>query len=209
MKTIFSLVLLLVLLAGATKATAQGQMTSDQVNQWFQKKEWLNGLQLQPHETINKAELARQYQLNKVYWDKAFAYIKEHDLKTMANGRYPIDGDNVFVFVTENPTKELDSTQWESHRNYVDLHYVVSGEEMIGDFPITKLTVTKPYDAAKDIANYSGEGKIYAANPGTFFIFFPSDGHRPGITPRLNDSVGQAGGNKADKKIVIKIRYKE
>jgi YhcH/YjgK/YiaL family protein len=75
---------------------------------------------------------------------------------------------------------------------------VASGEEKIGVCPITKLSVTKSYDASKDAANYSGTGEIYTAMPGTFFLFFPSDGHRPGITP---------GGNKADKKIVIKIRY--
>jgi len=203
MKSQFVLKLLLILLAGSIKATAQGDAktwTTDQINQWFNKKEWLNGLAFQPHETINKAELARQYQLNKVYWDEAFAFLKENDLKALANGRFPIDGENVFAFITENPTKNLDSTQWESHKNYVDLHYVISGEEMIGDCPKSKLTVTKSYDASKDIANYSGAGKIYTARPGTFFIFFPSDGHRPGISP---------GGNKSDKKIVIKIRYAE
>jgi len=201
MKTIFSLPFILIFSIGS--ATAQGDAkawTTDQADQWFRKKVWLNGLTLEPHETINKAELARQYQLNKVYWDKALAYLKEHDLKALPNGRFPIDGENVFVFISENPTKDLDSTQWESHKNYVDLHYVVSGEEMIGDCPVTKLTVTKPYDPSKDIANYAGEGKIYPAKPGTFFIFFPSDGHRPAITP---------GGNKPDKKIVIKIRYSE
>ena len=201
MKSIFTLKIILILLASTQLANAQGDAktwTTDQVNEWFMKKEWLSGLPLQPHETINKAELARQYQLNKIYWDKAFAYLKDHDLKTLANGRFPIDGDNVFAFITENPTKDLDSTQWESHRNYVDLHYVISGEEMIGDYPISNLMVTKSYDASKDIANYSGTGKIYTVRPGTFFIFFPSDGHRPGISP---------GGNKTDKKIVIKIRY--
>jgi YhcH/YjgK/YiaL family protein len=198
MKTIFTLVL--ILFTGALKAQDPKAWTTEQVNQWYQKKEWLNGLALQPHETINKAELARQYQLNKVYWDKAFAYLKDHDLKSLPNGRFQIDGENVFVFITENPTKDMDSTQWESHKNYVDLHYVVSGEEMIGDYPINKLTVTQPYDPSKDIAHYAGEGKTYSAKPGTFFIFFPSDGHRPSISP---------GGNKPDKKIVIKIRYAE
>ena len=57
-----------------------------------------------------------------------------------------------------------------------------------------------PYDASKDLVNYSGEGKFYTATPGTFFLFFPKDAHRPNVTP---------AGNKPDKKIVIKIRYTE
>ena len=171
---------------------------SQQVNEWFQKKEWLAGLQLEPHETINKTAFAKQYQLNKQYWDKAFAFLKNHNLETLAVGRYDIDGDNVYAMVTENPTKNMDSTKWESHRNYVDLHLVITGEEKIGVADVSKLTVTMPYDASKDLANYSGEGKFYLAKPRTFFLFFPSDAHRPNVT---------TGSNKTDKKLVIKIRY--
>jgi YhcH/YjgK/YiaL family protein len=176
-------------------ATAQ---TNAQVNEWYQKKEWLGGVQLQPHETINKTIFAKQYQLNKSYWDKAFAFLKSHDLETLAVGRYDIDGDNVYAMVTENPTKDMDSTKWESHYNYLDLHLVIRGEEKIGIAPVSKLVVTMAYDASKDLANYSGEGKFYIASPGTFFLFFPGEAHRPNIT---------TNGNKPDKKLVIKIRY--
>ena len=193
MKKIFSLAVALFLISVGIHAIAQTD-----TNEWFRKKEWLNGLAWQPHPSIDKEEFARQYQLNKIYWDKAFAFLKEHDLQTLANGRYPVDGENVFAIVTENPTKDYDSTLWESHRNYIDLHYVISGEEKIGVCPIAKLMVTKQYDSTKDLANYSGTGKVYYAFPKTFFLFFPSDGHRPNITP---------GGKKADKKIVVKIRY--
>jgi biofilm protein TabA len=202
MKRILSLSAVLFLFSAMNTAaqTAAKEWTMHNAKKWFKKKEWLGGLQLHPHKTVNKLEFARQYQVNTAYWDKAFAFLREHDLQALANGRYPIDGDHVYAIVTEIPTKDYDSTKWESHRNYIDLHYVVSGEEKIGVYSITKLTVTKPYDASKDVANYSGEGKIYSAVPGTFFLFFPSDAHRPGITP---------GGKKVDKKIVIKIRYAE
>jgi len=201
MKKIVSLLVIVFLFLAATNIFAQTTskaLTTQDAEKWFAKKEWLGGLQLKPHETINKQELARQYQHNKIYWDEAFTFLKEQNLEKLANGKHPIDDDNVFVMVTENPTKDYDSAKWESHRKYVDLHYVISGEEKIGVCPIRKLTVSQPYDSSKDVANYSGEGKTYSAVPGVFFIFFPADGHRPGITP---------GGNKPDKKIVIKIRY--
>jgi YhcH/YjgK/YiaL family protein len=66
----------------------------------------------------------------------------------------------------------------------------------MGKSPFTLLTVTKPYDDAKDVANYSGEGKVYTVSEGTFMLFFPADAHRPNITP---------GGNKVVKKLVIKV----
>jgi len=198
---LFSVTFLFLFSAIQIKAqTTPKALTKKQVNEWYQKKEWLAGLQIQPHETINKTEFARQYQLHKDYWDKAFAFLKNHDLQTLAVGRYAIDSNNVYAMITENPTKDMDSTKWESHRNYIDLHMVISGEEKIGVTDATKLIRSMPYDSSKDLANYSGEGNFYIALPGTFFFFFPSDAHRPNIT---------TGDNKPDKKIVIKIRYAE
>ena len=186
--------------AGFSVAAQTGNkpLTGKQAKEWFATKDWLGGLKMEPHKTIDIPEFARQYQANKDFWDKAFAFLKNQDLQTLAVGRYPIDGENVFAIVTKNPTKDFDSTLWESHRNYIDLHEVISGEEKIGVQSIGKLTVSKPYDASKDLANYAGTGEAWLASPGAFFLFFPSDAHRPSIS---------TGGNKIDKKIVIKIRY--
>lgn len=168
-----------------------------EAKKWFNGKQWLGGLQLTPHKTIDVQELYRQYQANKAYWDKAFAFMREHDLKSLPVGRQAIDGDNVFAIVSEGPTKDADSVKWESHKNYVDLQYVIEGKELIGVDRAARATVTKPYDSEKDVVNYTSNGKLHPAAPGTFFIFFPTDAHRPGITP---------GGNQPDKKLVIKIR---
>ena len=201
MKKKFLLLVLFVALSGSfLQASAQSNpsatWTTHKAKKWFNKKEWLNGTTLMPHTAIDKMEFARQYQANKVYWDKAFTFLKEHDLKTLAVGKYPIDGTNVFASVTEDPSKDFDKTQWESHRKYIDLQYVITGEEKMGKYPFTELTVTKPYDETKDVANYSGDGKIYDVPAGTFMIFFPANAHRPNITP---------GGNKLVKKVVIKV----
>ena len=174
--------------------------TKQEVKKWFKQKEWLNGLELTPHRSINQAEFARQYQQNKIYWDKAFNFLKEQNLLTIAKGKYSIDGDNVFASVTEDPSKDFDKTNWESHRKYIDIQCIITGEEKMGVWPVNKATVTKAYDDNKDVANYAAGGKFYVGTPGTFFIFFSSDAHRPNITP---------GGNKPVKKIVIKVRAAE
>jgi biofilm protein TabA len=174
--------------------------TAKEAKKWFKKRTWLNGASLSPHKSINQQEFARQYQLNKTYWDKAFAFLKEQNLQTIAKGKYPIDGDNVYASVTEDPSKDFDKTNWESHRKYIDLQCIITGEEKMGVWPVQQATVTKEYDDKKDVANYTAEGKFYVGKPGTFFIFFPSDAHRPNITP---------GGNKVVKKIVIKVRVAE
>lgn len=187
----------LIILSSFAQCTAQNGMSKADADKWFDKKAWLGGATLTPSEGINKEEFARQYHINKKYWDEAFAFLKGRDLKTIAVGKYPIDSNNVFATVTEDPSKDFDKTNWESHRKYVDLQCVISGEEKMGKYPVAKATVTKPYDETKDVANYSAEGNFYIVPAGTFIIFFPLDAHRPNITP---------GGNKVVKKIVIKIR---
>jgi YhcH/YjgK/YiaL family protein len=163
---------------------------------WFKKKEWLNSLSITRHSSIDKVQFAKQYHLNKASWDKAFAYLKNTDLRALANGRHVIDGNNVYAIVTEAPTKDYDKTAFESHRKYIDLQYVITGEEKMAKAPLASVTVNKPYDEAADIAYYTGEGKIYTVPAGTFMLFFPTEAHRPNITP---------GGNKVVKKIVIKV----
>lgn len=182
---------------GAHVPTAEGGWTEKKAAQWFRSRVWANGLKLNVAESVNKMEFARQYTANKASWDQAFAYLRDTNLETLAPGKYPVDGENVFVAVTDNPTKEFDKTTWESHRKYIDLQYVVRGAEKIGLAPMATATVTKPYDETRDVANYSVEGQQYEARPGTIYIFFPQDVHRPNI---------KVEGIEKDKKVVVKVR---
>ncbi len=176
--------------------SSNNDWSKHKAKKWFKKKEWLGGLSISPHSSIDKVQFAKQYHLNQSAWDKAFAYLKNTDLKAFRNGRHVIDGNNVYGIVTEAPTKDYDKTAFESHRKYIDLQYVITGEEKMAKAPLASVTVSKPYDEAADIAFYTGEGKIYKVPAGTFMLFFPADAHRPNITP---------GGNKVVKKIVIKV----
>lgn len=171
--------------------------TESKLNEWFEKKEYLNGLSATPNSSIDKAQFAKQYHLNKELWDKAFVYLKATNLQTLTNGRHVIDGDNIYAIVTEAPSKDYDKTAFESHRKYIDLQYVITGEENMSKAPLSSVTVNRPYNENADIAYYTGEGQIYTVPQNSFMLFFPSDAHRPNITP---------GGNKVVKKIVIKIK---
>ncbi len=172
--------------------------TQKQTNNWFRKGSWYNGLTLVPYAGIDKKEFEQQYQKNKRWWDLAFKYLKETDLKAVPPGKYPLDGDSVYVSVTEGPDKDFDQTGWESHRKMIDIQYIVSGKEKIGVSPLSKTTVIKEYDDKRDVANYTAKGKFYVAEPGVMYIFFPNDAHRPSIKVDGFDTV---------KKVVIKVRY--
>lgn len=180
-----------------TAYSQNSEWTERKAKKWFKKKEYLNGLKASPHAAINKVEFAKQYHLNKVFWDKAFSYLRDTDLLTLKNGRHTIDGDNVYSIVSEAPLKDYDKTAFESHKNYIDLQYVIAGEENMGRTSVESLTVDKAYNDKADIAYYKGDGKIYTVPQNSFLLFFPGEAHRPNISP---------GGNKVVKKVVIKIR---
>lgn len=183
----------------ANSAIAQQNSSVNQANaeKWIKSSNWKNGLKLQVSPSVNATEFYKQYYANKVVWDKVLHFLKQTNLDTLSPGKYPIDGDNAYASITEAPSKELDKAGWESHRKYIDLQYVIKGRERIDVINIDKATVIKPYDEAKDNAAYTAEGISYTAAPGTFFLFFPQDVHRPNIKVPGYDVV---------KKLVIKIK---
>src|SRR5690242_793874 len=113
----------------SAQSTVSKAMTRKEAKKWFQRQDWLKGVRLNPHQSIDVQEFARQYQLNQKYWEEAFAFMENNDLEKLPKGKYPIDGNHVFATITEDATKDFDKTRWESHRNYIDLQYVIEGEE--------------------------------------------------------------------------------
>lgn len=168
---------------------------------WVKSKVWKNGLKINIYSDINALEFYRQYNKAKDVWDKALAFLADSKkLDTLKPGMYPIDGKNAYASITQGPEKTEQTAKWESHRKYIDLQYVIRGKEKIGVAPVATATVTKPYDEAKDGANYTAEGKYYIATPAEFYLFFPSEAHRPNLHVDGFDIV---------KKLVIKIKYVE
>jgi YhcH/YjgK/YiaL family protein len=158
---------------------------------------YLNLKQLTPHKSIDKIEFAKEYHANQLWWDKAFAYLKNTDLGSLKPGDHSIVGEDVFARITEGPLKNIDSSRWEAHKNYIDIHYVITGREKIGIGPLSSATIIEPYNSKRDIAFYDGKGKYYFADPRTFFIAFTKHIHRPGL---------EVDGKEFEKKLVIKVR---
>jgi YhcH/YjgK/YiaL family protein len=168
-------------------------------DRWVKSKVWADGLKINVYHEVDATEFKKQYEANKATWDKVFKFLGDSSkLATLAPGKYPIDGKNAYASITYAPSKTFETSKWESHRKYIDLQYVINGEEKIGVVPISKAVVTEPYDEAKDVAHYSSDGTYYTATPGEFFLFFPADVHRPNIKVDGYDNV---------KKLVIKIIY--
>ena len=127
---------------------------------------------------------------------KAFEFLKNQDLKNLATGKYEIQGNEVFALVQEYETKILENTKYEAHEKYIDIQYMVEGKERIGYSLIDKLQVEVTYNEATDFTTLVGTGNLMDLSSGEFFVFFPQDGHMPGIFKEEKAKV---------RKVVIKI----
>ncbi|MBC2592957.1 YhcH/YjgK/YiaL family protein [Ruficoccus amylovorans] len=129
--------------------------------------------------------------------DLAFDYLAGFDPGT-PDGRVDLDGDRVFALVQSYTTSPADGRQFESHYNYVDLQYMVSGEEIIYHSPLDVLSESIPYDAERDVIFYSGAAsQALILTPGMFTVLFPQDGHLPCCSHQADVE---------SKKVVIKLR---
>jgi len=181
------------------KNTDPSTWSSSKIDKWFEKGEWLNGWKIKPDASINRGEFAVSYFKQKERWDKAFTFLKENDLAKLEIKRYDIDGNNVYAPISEYLSKEDTVARYEAHRLYADIQYVISGRELIGVAPLAGLKdVLVPYDEAKDIEFMTVNTiKNVPAAPDRFFLFFPSDIHRPGL---------KDGDNAPVKKAVVKVK---
>lgn len=152
-----------------------------------------------PDTSIHVGELERHLQKYPERWQIAFDFLTQLDAEKQTLGQIELNKE-VYVSVTEYDTKTVDESCYESHKNYVDIQYVISGQEYIAvNRNISWLKVISPYDSKKDYANYEYDGqKLLLANQKNFFIFFPEDAHMPCIKVCKKDKV---------KKLVIKIKY--
>ena len=122
-----------------------------------------------------------EYTFLEVQIQKCFVYAAEHDLQNMAIGRYEIEGNDLFVNVTEYGTASVEERYWEAHKKYIDLHLMLDGQEKI-DIAFTQNMELKEYVEEKDFLPLEGKRNCSVIlNPGDFLICFPKDGHRTGI----------------------------
>lgn len=128
---------------------------------------------------------------------KALLFLKTNTFPEMKDGRYEIDGSNIYATISRYQTKPVENGKWESHRKYIDVQFVAEGEEKIGYSYIERMKVIKKYDDEKDIQFLEGAGDFITVNKNAFVILYPSDVHMPGI--QINEAVKIL-------KVVVKVK---
>jgi YhcH/YjgK/YiaL family protein len=98
---------------------------------------------------------------------------------------------------------QTSAPKFECHRKYIDVQYIVSGEETIGWAPIELMSVTEAYDLEKDICFGivpAGKWTPVFLEAGQLAVLYPEDGHAPRLA---------AGASSPVMKIVVKVAVPE
>ena len=132
--------------------------------------------------------------------EPALDFLRQVRGADLPDGRIEIAGDSVFALVQWYETVlATDPVVFEAHRQYIDVQYMLAGEEVIAWAPVDRLVVTQPYDPASDAwlgalpASYATFVRLMA---GELAVLYPTDGHAPRVA---------AGAPAVVRKIVVKV----
>lgn len=120
---------------------------------------------------------------------EGLVYLKSVDFSKIEDGRHEIN-ENMYVNVQTYQTK--DDALFEAHRDYIDIQYVIEGEEKIGVADYSNCSEAVAYDKEKDIEFLNGEGEYYPLRAGEYMVLYPQDAHKPSISIDNQSTVRKA-----------------
>ena len=141
-------------------------------------------LDVVPPFLANRIADSKRFEFMNPHFPKAFSFLRSADLKSLADGKIEIDGDNVFAYVSSPELTPFDKDgEAEAHRKYIDIHAPIVGEETIGTFTMTERELALPFNEKDDYVLFKAKGEPLTLKVGEFVAFFPPyGGHRPGCT---------------------------
>lgn len=130
---------------------------------------------------------------------RALELLREGRIAGQPDGRYEIDGQDLFCLVQRYESQPPEKRSFESHRDYIDVQYIQAGEEVMGHALADTLTVKTRYNADKDITYYETPERYSSVyvREGLFTVFYPNDAHMAGC---------QVGSPTPVHKVVVKVR---
>lgn len=114
-------------------------------------------------------EMKEFYQMLKIMRD----YTGQQEL--IAEQKLPI---NEVSFTARN---KKEKGFYENHKKYIDIHYILAGEEKIDISDVSSLDEVEPYATDKDIMFLTGEAQVeLILRKGDFLICYPQEAHKVG-----------------------------
>lgn len=123
----------------------------------------------------------------------ALSYIKSIKDEKLEVGKFVVN-DDFYYLVQEYDTKSLEDCKLESHRRYVDIQWIISGEEIMLTSDIASLVVASEYDVQKDVMFWKSRPSMMQMliKKDGYVILYPKDAHmgcirtnRPGRVKKI------------------------
>ena len=95
-------------------------------------------------------------------------------------GNVALSGGNK-ILVQELDTKSPEGKLCEAHKDFLDIQYIVEGEEVVGWAPLETLTLDGEFNTAKDKGMYAGPVDFMTIRQGYCYVAFPEDAHMPNL----------------------------
>ena len=141
-------------------------------------------------------------QVNSDKFKKAFEYLEQvfkegtienKRLSTMKIGAFEkvvLDEKN-FALEQVYDTKERKNCFFESHKKYVDVQFIVEGEEIIEVSDVNDMNIDANYDSELDLLKYelASKASIIKLKKGDIAIFYPQDAHMPCVQSNNSQKV--------------------
>jgi biofilm protein TabA len=108
----------------------------------------------------------------------AFDYLKANNLSTMEDGKYEIEGSDIYLILSHG--KATDSApKLENHQRYIDIQVSLDGSFPLGWKSVDQCsTLDGGYNNEKDVEHYSDTPEFTVElRKEMFAIVFPEDGH--------------------------------
>lgn len=139
--------------------------------------------------------LGKYVSLNPLFVEAA-NFLGSADLNSLQPGKIVLKENELIVNVAQTTPKSKEEAKLETHNRFIDIQIPLTGTETMGYTAARDcLPANAPYDSGNDITFFDGAASDYiTVRPGMFVIFFPQDGHAPGIS------------ESGIKKIIVKVK---
>lgn len=129
---------------------------------------------------LDTLENAARYTSFKAGLSEGFGFLDQPGLADLEDGTYEITDGLVFAIIQRGEGRDVSDGKLEGHRKYIDIQYVISGDESMGWCPRSDLPPSDNYDEEKDLEFFEGTpSSIMKVPPGSFAVFLPTDAHLP------------------------------
>jgi biofilm protein TabA len=127
---------------------------------------------------LDKIENINKYKIKSIVdWNEILKFLNQNK-----EGKFIINGDDLFGIVLKYETKFENDCSWESHKSYIDIHYMRKGEERVLISDINSMNSINQYQEQNDYQLFEGNAQHnILLKEGEVLVLFPNEVHKTSI----------------------------